>query len=47
MTTLEIIESAETIFCEIHFDYVASAECVECEMSSCADCLRAFGCDNC
>jgi hypothetical protein len=47
MTNLEIIESAETIFCEVHLADVFTAECVECEMSSCSDCLRAFGCDNC
>ena len=43
----EILESAETVFCGIHSDYVASADCVECQMTNCADCLRAYGCDNC
>ena len=28
----EILESAETVFCGIHSDYVASAECIECDL---------------
>ena len=47
MTSLEIVEDVETIFCVIHNDNVHSAECVECEMSSCSACLRSYGCDNC
>lgn len=47
MTTLEVIENVETVYCDIHSDYVNSAECVECEMTICAECLRSYGCDNC
>lgn len=47
MTTLEILETAEIVFCAIHSDYVNSAECIECDFASCADCLRQYGCDNC
>jgi hypothetical protein len=45
--TVEIIETAETVFCQIHADYVSATECFECEMVSCSDCVRAYGCDNC
>lgn len=45
--SLEILETYETTWCEIHKNFISLAECVECEMSTCADCLRAYGCDNC
>lgn len=46
-TSIEILETYETTWCEIHKNFISLAECVECEMSTCADCLRAYGCDNC
>lgn len=47
MSVFEILETYELLFCEIHRDYVSGAECFECEMNSCAECLRVYGCDNC
>lgn len=47
MSVFEILETYETFWCDIHRNFVSSAECFECEFKSCADCLRAYGCDNC
>lgn len=47
MSVFEILETYETFWCDIHQNFVSGAECIECEMKSCADCLRAYGCDNC